>query len=134
MKTVLLQKLITHNNVLKVTSLILATIVWYSATSDQKITTSYTIPICFNNNATKRIVEAPEYITVFLQGTRKDLSMIDPSALAAHINIDKLLPGTYDIIIKNHHLLLPPSIILQHYEPAQVTVTVIDVLMNKEIE
>lgn len=132
MKTMIVQKIIRNNHTLKIISFFLAGGLWYSSAFDQKIIISYTIPLCFDLQEKEYQITAPENITIFLYGSRNDFLSLDPASLAAHVTLDKILPGSYGIILKDHHLLLPSTITLQKYQPSDITVTIVDTITPKE--
>jgi hypothetical protein len=71
-------------------------------------------------------LHAPENIDVTFKGKRADIYALDKEALAAHINISKLLPGTHGISLTKQHLFLPENITLVHYKPSNLTITISD--------
>ena len=90
---------------------------------DQIVITSITIPLYFSAPSTCSI-EAPEKITITLSGKRCYLYDIDEKNLAAHIPLDDLFPGKHDILLKEQHLFLPPSITLVHYKPSMLSIII----------
>lgn len=124
MKVLPLKSILFSNAPLKVISLFLGYSFWYIATCNQLITCTITIPLCFNPLPSNYSIDAPETISVTLQASRADLYRLDTKLLAAHINVNKLLPGKHGIIVKDHHLFLPHTITLQEYSPIPLSVTI----------
>ena len=124
MKVIPLKNIFFSNAPLKVISLFLGYSFWYIATCNQPTTLTTTIPLCFNPLSAHYTIDAPETISVTLQGRRADLYTLDTNLLAAHININKLLPGKHGIVVKDHHLFLPHTITLQEYSPVPLSVTI----------
>lgn len=125
MKVLPLKTIFFSNAPLKIISLFLGYSFWYIATINQPTTLTTTIPLCFGQLSSNYIIDAPETISVTLQGRRADLYTLDTNLLAAHVNINKLLPGKHGIVLKDHHLFLPHTITLQKYSPSPLSVTII---------
>lgn len=124
MKIIPLKKLLLNNTPLKIVSFLLGYSFWYIASLNQVVTHTIEIPLCFNSIQKPYTINAPETINVTLQGKRSDLHTIDKETLAAHINIDKLSPGKYGIILTEQHLFLPNTLSLIHYCPANISITI----------
>lgn len=97
---------------------------WYIASYNHLVSLPITIPLCFSDLSTLYTVQAPEKITVTLMGKRSDLYSLERKTLAAHININKLLPGKHGIILNEQHLFLPKNIALTNYKPANLSIIV----------
>src|SRR5690606_9911898 len=100
MKVLPLKNLLFSNAPLKIISLFLDYSFWHVASINQIITMSTTIPLYFSSTPHHITVNAPETVTVVLQGKRSDLYELEKESLAAHVNISKLLPGKHGIILK----------------------------------
>jgi len=118
-----LKKLFLTNASLIIISLILGYSFWYIASYDQTIMLQLNVPLCFAG-ATDYTFHAPEKIDITLKGKRAALYALDKQSLAAHININKLLPGKHGILLTEQHLFLPKNITLVHYKPSNLNVTI----------
>ncbi|HLJ31456.1 MAG TPA: hypothetical protein VKU36_03380 [Candidatus Babeliales bacterium] len=119
-----LKKQLLTNIPLIIISLFLGYSFWYIATYDQTVMFQLNVPLCFAASADNCTLQAPENIQITLQAKRTDMYALDKDALAAHINISKLLPGKHGILLTEQHLFLPNSITLVHYKPSNLTVTI----------
>ena len=126
MKILPLKSLLFNNASLKTISLFLGYSFWHVASINKIIKISATVPLYFSATPDHITVKAPETITITLQGKRSDLYGLEKESLAAHVNISRLLPGKHGIILKEHHLFLPHTISLSHYEPSNLSCTIID--------
>src|SRR5580693_2934536 len=123
MKIIPLKYLLLNNAPLKIISLVLGYSFWHIATINQIITTTVTIPLCFNL-AENYTINAPEKINITLKGKRSDLYTIDISSLAAHIDATKLSLGKHGILINEHNLFLPQTISVVCYKPSNIIITI----------
>jgi len=119
-----LKKLFLSNAPLLIISLVLGYSFWYIASYDQTIMLNLNVPLCFAGAVDGYNLHAPEHIDVTFKGKRADIYALDKEALAAHINISKLLPGTHGILLTKQHLFLPENITLVHYKPSNLTITI----------
>lgn len=83
-----------------------------------------TIPLCFSELPHTYAIQAPEKVAITLKAKRSDLYKLDRETLAAHVNINKLLPGKHGIILTEQHLFLPKNIALTHYKPANLCIII----------
>lgn len=97
---------------------------WYIASYNHIVSLQFTIPLCFSELPTSYTIHAPEKIMVTLMGKRSDLYALERKTLAAHININKLLPGKHGIILTEQHLFLPKNIFLTQYKPANLFIVI----------
>ncbi len=95
------------------------------------VTLQLNIPLCFSSLPDAYQVKAPEKIAVTITAKRSDIYTLDETNLAAHININKLLPGNHAIILTEQHLFLPKNIVLTSYKPANLYITIAE-KQNKE--
>ena len=84
------------------------------------------VPLCFAGKINDYNLNAPEKIDILLKGKRADMYALDQEALAAHVNISKLLPGKHGILLTKQHLFLPKNITLVQYKPSNLTITISD--------
>ena len=123
MKTLPLKNLFLSNASLKIICLLFGYSFWYIASFDHIVTFSTNVPLCFSILDSKYTLDAPETIAITIQGKRSALYTLEQKDLAAHININKLLPGKNSIIITEQHLFLPKSVTLVDYKPSNLTIT-----------
>ena len=124
MKTLLLKNLFYSNALLKIICLVLGYSFWYIASFNQIVTIQVNVPLCFTAETDNLFINAPETIDVTLTGKRSDMYALEKEALAAHININNLLPGKHGIIITEQHLFLPKTITLVNYKPSNLSLTI----------
>jgi hypothetical protein len=103
---------------LKLISIILGYTFWYIFGHSHTITTWITVPLTFYNVPQYNTVKAPEYVSLKISGKRADISALDITELAIHINAQKLQEGPNLLPITSESLFLPPSIKLVHYSPS----------------
>jgi hypothetical protein len=123
-KTLLLKNLFCSNALLKIICLVLGYSFWYIASFDQTITIHINVPLCFTATAENYRIDAPETIAITLCGKRSDMYALEKESLAAHIDINNLVPGNHGIMLTEHHLFLPKSITLVHYKPSNLSLTI----------
>ena len=131
MKILPLKKLFLSNAPLKIISLFLGYSFWHIASINNPVTVSLSIPLCFNHVPDFCTIQAPENILVTLQAKRSDLYALEKSSLAAHVTINKPLPGKYGIILNENHLFLPHTILLLQYKPSNLSFTLYDKTMQE---
>lgn len=124
MKTAHLKNMYLSNAPLAIISLLLGYSFWYIASYDHRVSLQLTVPLCFSELSEKYVIDAPEKIAVKLTAKRSEFYALDRNTLAAHINIDKLLPGKHGIVLAEHHLFLPKNIALTQYKPANLCITI----------
>ena len=124
MKTLLLKNLFYSNALLKIICLVLGYNFWYIASFNHIVTIQINVPLCFTAEKNNYRINAPETIDVTLTGKRSDMYGLEKEALAAHININNLLPGKHGIIITEQHLFLPKTITLVDYKPSNLSLTI----------
>lgn len=88
-------------------------------------TVTVMVPLYFYNQAEGAKVTAPEKIAVTLRAKRTDLRTIDYTALAAHIDVQKMIADE-GIFLSATNLFLPSSVKVVHYVPMKV-----ETAMNK---
>jgi hypothetical protein len=129
-KAVHLKNLYLANAPLAIISLLLGYSFWYIASYNHMAHVQLTVPLCFSELPQNYSVQAPEKVAITLKAKRSDLYALDRETLAAHININKLLPGKHGIILTEQHLFLPKNIALTHYKPANLSIIISE---NKNI-
>jgi YbbR domain-containing protein len=123
-KTLSVKNLFLSNAALKIICLFFGYSFWYVASYDHVITFSTSVPLCFTALNNTYDITAPEKISITIKGKRSALYALEKDNLAAHININELLPGKHSIIITKQHLFLPKSVMLVDYKPSNLTVTI----------
>jgi hypothetical protein len=126
MKVVPLKNLFLNKAPLAIVSLFLGYSFWHMASVHHLVSLHVSVPLCFTQTADTYDIDAPETIDIILQGKRSDLYALENDSLAAHVNINKLLPGKHGIIITEKNLFLPQTITLTHYKPSNLTITIRD--------
>lgn len=121
-----LKNLLLRNAPLKIICLALGYSFWHIASLDHTISIQTSVPLCFTANTHSYTVLAPEKIDVTLTGKRSDLYAIEKDFLAAHVSINKLLPGKHGIIINRRNLFLPDTIAVSHCKPSNISITIVD--------
>jgi len=123
-KALHLKNLFLSNAPLAIISILLGYSFWYIASYNHIVSLRVNIPLCFSEATNSYVVHAPEKIAVTLMGKRSDLYSLERESLAAHININKLLPGKHGIILTEQHLFLPKNIALINYKPANLCIII----------
>jgi hypothetical protein len=99
-------------------------ILWWSIASEaHKAYQTFTIPLCFYNME-KKMVQAPDTLSITLSGKKSQLRALNRSDVAAHINAAILPKKTSVLVLKKEHLLLPQTINLVSYSPSNPLITV----------
>ena len=124
MKTIHLKNLYLSNAPLAIISLLLGYSFWYIASYNHLMSLQLTVPLYFSDLPEMYTIDAPEKIMVTLTAKRSDLYSLERKSLAAHITIEKLLPGKHGIVITEQHLFLPKNIALTHYKPANLFILI----------
>jgi hypothetical protein len=109
---------------LKVVSLLIGYGFWHMFGATHRVTTWERIPLTFYNVEQTMKINAPETIDVQLAASRTQLSYIDQTQLAAHIDARTLHEGDNGIDLQNEDLLLPTTIKLVHWRPTNIVVHV----------
>lgn len=122
MKTFHLKNLFLANASLLSISFLLGYSFWYIASYNHIVSLQLIIPLCFSELPDTYTIQAPEKISVTLTAERSNLYALEKESLAAHVNINKLLPGKHGIILKEQHLFLPKNIALTGYKPSNLCI------------
>jgi len=123
-KVARLKNLFLSNAPLATISLLLGYSFWYIASYDHIVSLKINVPLCFSELPDMYTINAPEKIAVTLKAKRSDFYTLEEKSLAAHINVNKLLPGKHGIILTEQHLFLPKNIVLTNYKPANLCITI----------
>lgn len=105
-------------------SLLLGYSFWYIASYNHIVTLQCNVPLCFSALSHEYSIQAPEKIAITIKGKRSDIYSLERKALAAHINVNKLLPGKHGIMLTEQHFFLPKNIALTNYKPANLSITI----------
>ncbi len=100
-------------------SIIMGFFTWYLLMQFQVITVTWPLPLYFDNLSPDLSLQAPEQITVTLQGTRKLLYSCKKTG-AIHLNGASIKPGKNYFLLKQNNLLLPTAIKLVNYTPVEI--------------
>ena len=113
--------LATNRLVQKVSALTIAFFCWSHLTIVQQQTITINVPLCFYN-VENTLLEATETISLILRGKKGDLTRLDYTALAVHVDASQLQTGKNGIIITNKDLFLPDMISVVNYNPMPLIV------------
>lgn len=116
-----LQKMLLNRSFLRISALLISCTLWSIMSGMHYSTITLTVPVCFYNDAPSENFEAPEFLTVTLQGKKSDLRTIDYNQLAAHIDVQKI-NHHQGITISHKNLFLPSKVKLLHYSPMNFAV------------
>lgn len=119
-----LTKIVLGNLPLKVISVILGYAFWYAISAQHTGTMHVTIPLSFYNVEEKMHIDAPESLTVQLSGKKCALRNLDITQLAIHVNAESFTSGHNALIVSHENLLLPESIAMVNYWPADTSILV----------
>jgi len=122
---VTLRKLITNNYNLAISSTFIGFCFWYFLGSMRQIEIHLNVPLSFyGEQLEKYLLDAPESITIFLKGFRKDFYNLQLKSLAIHHNADALHLGANTLSVSAKDLFLPDEIKLVNYKPSNIVVVV----------
>lgn len=113
--------LIRKQNFLKLIALISAYLIWRVISNYHLTTLTLQAPLSFYNISTYAI-DAPESITVTLQGHKKSFIHLAQN-LALHINVAQLHEGENQITVSSENLFLPDGLKLVRWSPYYFTIT-----------
>ena len=119
-----LKKSLFSNAPIKAISLILGYTIWSMLSQSHTSSVWLDVPLCFYNEQNKTAKSSSESIRVHLAGSRLDLSNLDLTTLAAHINLNNYKRGRSQLTIDTKHLFLPDSVKLVHCKPSNILITV----------
>ncbi len=125
-----LKKSFFNKTPLKAISLIFGYSFWYILGSGHDTSIWLDIPLSFYGTPSYLTLHAPDTIAVNLVGKKTDLYNLDTDNLAAHINATEFVPGHQQISLTTKTLLLPETIKLVHYKPANLVVEVKEKIIN----
>jgi len=118
------KNLFLSNAPLAIISILLGYSFWYIASYNHIVTLQFNVPLCFSNLPEHYSIDAPEKIAITIKGKRSDIYSLEKPSLAAHINVQRLLPGKHGIMLTEQHLFLPKDIVLTQYKPANLAITI----------
>ena len=119
-----LKNSLTNNATLKVVSFVIGYSLWNILSASHTHTISIDAPVCFYHESQTHIIEAPECITLELQGKKNVLKNINKKTLAVHIDSSRLHHGANPLILNQTTLFLPETINVVNYRPANIVITV----------
>ena len=112
------------NHSLKIIACIIGFTLWSLMSDLHYITKTFVVPVHFYNSENSIIQEAPENVTVRLQGKKSDFRYLNFTTLAAHIDAKTLLQQTNLIHLTAEQLFLPQTIKLVSYKPLCLTIKI----------
>jgi hypothetical protein len=110
-----------NNLSLSILSLLLGYALWQAISQPYKLDTVVSAPLSFYNTEDITI-QAPETISLHLQGTRNDLYKTT-AHLAIHYDALQFKEGTNTLKVTTENLFLPDTVLLLHYLPIEISVT-----------
>ena len=113
-----------NNATLKVVSFIIGYNVWNILSASHTHTLSIEAPVCFYHESAAHTIDAPESITLELQGKKNVLQSINKKTLALHIDASQLHHGPNPLLVNHATLFLPETINVVHYSPANIVINV----------
>lgn len=115
--------LASNNLILKSSALLISFFIWSQLTKLHNHTVTVTVPVCFyGEQAADLVCDAPEAITLTLQGKKRDIAQLDSSLLAVHIDSATLHKGINGIVLNHKNLFLPETIAVVHYTPLPLVI------------
>lgn len=118
----IIKKALTTNIALKIVSIMLGYALWNTVSQQQTVTVSHDVPLYFYNMPQSYHINAPETVTIALEGKKKYLKLLAPEQLAIHINGQELHIGEQPLIMNEKKLFLPEIIKLVNYSPTVITI------------
>lgn len=118
-----LRNLLLNNGTLKISSLVIGSIVWSILNESYRAHLTLAVPVFFYNVPETAAITSPEQLRITLSGTHSAIRALDEQAVAAHIDAQKLTAGKNVVDITAKNLLLPPEVSLVKYKPIQMTLT-----------
>lgn len=95
---------------------------WNIVSQQQTIIISREAPLYFYNIPQSYHVNAPETVTISLEGKKKYLKLLSSEQLAIHINGQELHIGEQPLIMNEKKLFLPEIIKLVNYSPTVISI------------
>lgn len=114
-----LRKLIVRNGGLKVLSLLLATLLWYLAAGQEKMESSFIVPVEFTNVPDTVALEGNslEFIHVRMRGSRSAIQELSPEQIRASVDLRNIRPGDHILTIDNRNIHIPKGVELVSVSP-----------------
>lgn len=110
----LLKSFLASKSSLRIMASIMGFSLWSWMSIDSRVKIPYEMPICFYEVADNCALQAPERVTVCLQGSRHSLREVFEQHPALHINADLLKDGDNNLFIGEQKIFLPDSVKLLH--------------------
>lgn len=115
-------RIITTRLFLNSMSCLMGFFVWYAISDFRIISSTFAIPIYFDNILPEQRISAPERSEITLSGNRH-LIQKSRSTGALHFNVQKLTPGTHVVFPRTENLLLPSAVKVINYNPIEIELT-----------
>lgn len=113
------------NHTLKALSIIFGYTLWLIFAQANRINISYDIPIAFYGLSESLSVDSQDTVFAHITGKRSDLSKINISQPAVHIDLSYIKdPGNYEINLSENQFFLRNEIKLLNYFPSKLIIRV----------
>lgn len=119
-----LKSILSNKNNLKFISLIIGYTIWAFMGETHISQIDYDVPISFYGAPHNVTISGPESVKIKLSAQRQELKNIDSNNLAFYIDASSFTYGIQQIKLTSEQLLLPDSIKLLRWAPANLLVTV----------
>ena len=119
------KKIFLNNVQIKIISIILGYSFWHIFSLSHTCLIWMEAPLSFYNMPKNLQIESPEKVKIQLSAKRADLYTIDKETLAFHINMQHAKEGNIITSLTKEQLLLPETIKIVRYYPANVAIKVI---------
>ena len=118
-----LTNVILNNRLLPINALLGGYILWLMIGMNQPTTMHVKPQLCFYGTQENIKLQAPEYVDLWIQSSRKTLHSIDARNTTAHIDIHDFTLGDHIIKIQKKNLFLPNNVKLLQLKPSEFTIT-----------
>jgi len=114
-------KLITRNSWLKITSLVLAVMLWFFVVSKGRSVIVMDVPIGFKDiPANLEVVDSPKTIGVTIEGQERLLKKLRPEDVRAIINLSNIKKGRTFIPVMPENITLPRTLTINEISPQTI--------------
>lgn len=115
--------IINHSTAHKCIALILGILVWHMVSTFHHTSITLSVPVHLFNAEEDTDYCAPKQVEITLYGSKAELRTIDFENLAVHLNAKQYANSHTAIKITSRNLLLPQSIRVQRFFPANFMIT-----------
>lgn len=121
MKKNRLSKFITTNPWLKLSSLLLATLLWFFVVSEGRSVITMDVPVRFKNiPARLEVVDSPKTISISIEGQERFLTKLRAEDIRVIINLSKAEAGETSFSLSADDVVLPNSFTVTKILPQTV--------------